>query len=95
MHKWLWMAANAILLLAFALIASGCSMQMKWFGAGGVECEWDEINYKSHYDAAWKESYSGNDDLRRQAERKMREAEEAQREFGVCSDSDLALHSCK
>lgn len=92
-----WSAAGIALLLLLVFTIGGCSTQMKWFGAGGVECEWDEINYKAYKAHSLSPAAGGDtNDLRHQAEESMRRAEEEQKqlEFGACSENDLANHTC-
>lgn len=96
MRKALWIAGSIVLLLGVGLILAGCSTQLKWFGAGGVDCEWDEINYKAYHAQQLSPAAGNNDDLRRQAEESMRRAEEEQKQldFGACSENDLANRTC-
>lgn len=70
---------NIFLLIAVTAL-SGCTLQMKWFGAGGNECEWDEINYKNYFEPAASAGQAGQSNVP---------------EFGACSDEDLANSTCK
>lgn len=68
--------------LAVLALLSAC-VQMKWFGAGGNECEWDEINYKGYFESGMTggaTAATGKSDVP---------------QFGACSDEDLANSTCK
>jgi len=95
-HHLLLIGLVFLLLAVGTMVLSGCSLQLKWFGAGGPDCEWDEINYKGYRPEQLSPAAGGNEELRRQAEESMRQAEEEQKqlEFGPCSENDLAHRTC-
>jgi len=95
-HHLLLVGCVVLLLIVGTMTLSGCSLQLKWFGAGGVDCEWDEINYKGYRPEQLSPAAGGNEELRPQAEESMRQAEEEQKqlEFGPCAENDLAHRTC-
>lgn len=74
------MTRRYIFSLAALMLLSACSTQLKWFGAGGNECEWDEINYKGYFESGAPVRSSQPSEVP---------------EFGACSDEDLANSTCK